>query len=274
MRGGGSPTSFLTRITCCLRGGQEHKDLKFSQVKRKTVKINGTIKVCYEYTEYGSKNRSGGLKQLKMENKVVVQYEDRNAGERCHVDILDLYFLKVPKEVMKTDTFYLQPLQRCPSDPTKPWFSKQPMGRNKLGQMMKNMGVQAGLSKMYTNHSLRAFGASKMFQQGVPEKLIQERTGHRSIEALRKYEQTSDEQKEEISLIMNAAIPTSVPNQVMWHPVNSQGLNNPSNSRPQTQPLFSGCAFSGYSFTVNVIQQPADDDYLQVIDIKDIFTDM
>jgi hypothetical protein len=64
----------------CLRGGQEHKYLKFSQFKRKTSNIRGVSKVFYEYTEHGSKKRSGGLKQLKMENKVVAQYEDASAG--------------------------------------------------------------------------------------------------------------------------------------------------------------------------------------------------
>ena len=168
----------------CLRGGQEHRDLKFSQIKRKTVNVNGCIKVCYEYTEHGSKNRSGGIKQLRLENKVVVQYEDVHAGNRCHVEILDKYFMKVPKEAKEANAFYLAPLQRTPCDPTKPWFSKQPMGRNKLAGMMKTMSLQAGLPRIYTNHSLRAFGATKMFQQGVSEKIIQERTGHRSCEAL------------------------------------------------------------------------------------------
>jgi hypothetical protein len=93
----------------CLRGGQEHKDLKFSQLKRKVVDVNGCSKVCYEYTEHGSKNRSGGIKQLRIPNKVVVQYEDPQAGERCHVEILDKYFLKVPKEAIEADTFYIRP---------------------------------------------------------------------------------------------------------------------------------------------------------------------
>ena len=38
-----------------------------------------------------------------------------------------------------------------------------------------------------------------MFQRGVPEKLIKERTGHRSLEALRKYEHASEEQVAKVS---------------------------------------------------------------------------
>ena len=38
---------------------------------------------------------------------------------------------------------------------------------------------------MKTNHSLRATAASELFCANVPEKLIQERTGHKSLQALR-----------------------------------------------------------------------------------------
>ena len=35
-----------------------------------------------------------------------------------------------------------------------------------------------------TNHSMCATSATEMYETGVPEKAIQERTGHRSLEAL------------------------------------------------------------------------------------------
>ena len=35
--------------------------------------------------------------------------------------------------------------------------------------------------QIHTNHSLRATSTTLMFKGGVPEKLIQERTGHRSL---------------------------------------------------------------------------------------------
>ena len=56
--------------------------------------------------------------------------------------------------------------------------------------MVKSMFAMIGVSGK-TNHSLRATGASMMFQAGVPEKIVQERTGHRSLEALRMYECTT-----------------------------------------------------------------------------------
>ena len=37
-----------------------------------------------------------------------------------------------------------------------------------------------------------------MFQKGVPEKIIAERTGHRSLAGLRAYEKTTDEQEKSV----------------------------------------------------------------------------
>ena len=59
-----------------------------------------------------------------------------------------------------------------------------------------------------TNHSLRASGASALFQAGIPEKIVQERTGHRSIKALRMYERTTTEQHMAVSHVLS--IVTSV----------------------------------------------------------------
>ena len=43
-----------------------------------------------------------------------------------------------------------------------------------------------------------------MYESGVPEKLIQERTGHRSLEALRSYERSSASQHQAVSQILSA----------------------------------------------------------------------
>ena len=78
---------------------------------------------AYIYTENGSKNRSGGLAQMRVENKVVPSYVVPEVGERCHVAILDLYLSKVPSDALEKDNFYLRPLQNKPDDPCAPWFT-------------------------------------------------------------------------------------------------------------------------------------------------------
>ena len=132
---------------------------------------------------------------------------------------------------------------------------------------MKSMSADAGLSQQYTNHSLRAFGATKMFQEGLPEKLIQERTGHRSAEALRQYQRTSEEQKIMASHIMNGTLADNPKLQSTSHSAMQQLLPCTSSSiQPAAQQIFSyhpsirqepsfvACSFQGCSITINIVQ--------------------
>ena len=68
------------------------------------------------------------------------------------------------------------------------------------------MCEEAGLSKHKTNHSLRVTGATSLYKGGVSEQEIQQRTGHRSIEALRKYERTGEEQHKAVSSMFSSPV--------------------------------------------------------------------
>ena len=61
--------------------------------------------------------------------------------------------------------------------------------------MVAAMFEGAGGQERQTNHLLRVTGATALYTGDVPEREIQQRTGHRSLEALRKYERTSEQQK-------------------------------------------------------------------------------
>ena len=57
-----------------LRGGQEHRGLQLSQLKR--------FKDRYVYYENTSKNRNGTFKQLRIKSKVVPLFPYPEAGSR------------------------------------------------------------------------------------------------------------------------------------------------------------------------------------------------
>ena len=183
----------------CLRGGAEHRCLKLSQFTCCSEPDHH-----YIYTENSSKNRQGGFAQLRVENKVVPIFANSSAGDRCHVHILDTYISKLPEEVKGRDFFYARPLPAVPVDPKKPWFAPVPIGKNSLNTMLKDMCHEAGITGRKTNHSLRAIGASELFAAGVPEKIIKERTGHRSLDALHVYEHTTSTQHQAVSTILGS----------------------------------------------------------------------
>ncbi len=60
---------------------------------------------------------------------------------------------------------------------------------------MSEITAESGVTVHYTNHSLRATAVTRMFNKGVPEKLIAEKSGHRSLKALRVYERPSVSQE-------------------------------------------------------------------------------
>ena len=170
-----------------LRGGEEHRFLHLSQLQRHFSPDR------YEYTEEGSKNNPGGLADVRMQrpNKIVPIYATPTAGNRCHVKILDLYLSKIPPEAIQHDYFYLKPIKTFSSDgANKTWYTNQPVGKHILGRMVQGMFRDADLKKKATNHSLRATGTTELYRCGVPENVIKERTGHKSLDGLRAYERT------------------------------------------------------------------------------------
>ena len=241
----GSPKQLLRAVfylngrNFCLRGGEEHRQLKLSQLQRCTDPDR------FVYTEHASKNRSGGLRQLRVENKVVPVYADPQAGIKCHVAVLDLYLSKLPAASASKDVFYLQPLPKVPSDDSKPWYALAPVGRNTLSTMVKNICTDARVGGNKTNHSLRATGTTALFTAGVPEKVIQQRSGHLLLQGLRQYEKVSSEQQQAACRVLSSCENTTF-SEEMEKPTTSD-LEPASVSSPLPGMHFSGC-------TVNIYQ--------------------
>ena len=179
----------------CLRGGVEQRGLKVSQFQRKYNPEH------YVYIENGSKNNSGA--NVRVENKVVPVYANLESGQRCLVPLLDNYISKLPPVAFEKDAFYMRPKPVAPSDATSPWYDAVPVGKESLHTMLPKMCETAGIEHK-SNHSLRATGATEMFAANVPEKLIQSRTGHRSVDALRLYERPSADQNQAVSNILTS----------------------------------------------------------------------
>jgi integrase len=88
---------------------------------------------------------------------------------------------------------------------TKPtedeWYSDARVGINTISKVVGKLCDKAGLEGFYSNHSLRATAATRMYNADIPEQLICEKTGHRS-DAVRSYKRTSADQMMEASDIV------------------------------------------------------------------------
>ena len=188
-----------------LRGVKEQVDLCFGQLIRMIEPDR------YTYYEHGSKNHSGGVSD-KSHGKIVTIID--TPPHVSHVQILDAYLSRVPPEVQPTDRFYLQPLPFTPTG-NRAWYWANPLGKNKLQHMVKEMFRQANIEGNFTNHSLRATCATQLFNAGVPEVLVQKQTGHKSLDSLRLYERVTTSQKKVVSGIIRPIVSNSCASNVV-----------------------------------------------------------
>ena len=142
----------------------------------------------------------GGLKDLKYSPRVIRHLccpSDNSDHFPCLVNCYAKYLESVKSLSVKTDGFYFRPN----SDSAKFCFDNVPVGMNSLNKILPDkLCGEAGLTRK-TSHSLRVTCATTLFQNLVEEKLIRERTGHRS-NALYKYEKTNVDQLRKVSEIL------------------------------------------------------------------------
>ena len=113
----------------------------------------------------------------------------------CIVNCYSLYLEKVKSLAEEIDAFYFKP------HPNEFSCQKIPIGIHTLSKILpEKLCVKAGLPRK-TSHNLRVTCTTRLFQESVDEKLIRERTGHRS-NALFKYEKSSSAQQHQVSNIL------------------------------------------------------------------------
>ncbi|VDI42844.1 Hypothetical predicted protein [Mytilus galloprovincialis] len=180
---------WLIGVNFGIRGGQEHRSLTMDN-----------FKICpgyIQYTESISKTYRGGFEHRNIKPHSAKSYSNAQQPDRCIVNVFQLYLTKLPAE-RPPSVFYYKLLATC----AKPvWFSKQPVGRQKLENIVKDIMNDARVDFFFTKHSLRDTTASRLFNAGVPEQLVQKQTGHRS-NAIWSYNRPSEGQKRKVSEIL------------------------------------------------------------------------
>ena len=195
--GTSNPTQLLNTVVFCIgKGfalwvGMEHRALHGLAFKSQLQFMCDSDREHYlRYTkDIGMKTIKGGLKHKKVTVKTVDLYAT-DRPEWCPLHVIIKYLCLVPKD-LTCSAFYLQP--RCKFF-GKVWYLNRPAGINKLCNVVGQMAREAGLPGYYTNHSLHAGTATKMYQSDINEQFIQEVTGHRSL-AVYGYKRTSQKQR-------------------------------------------------------------------------------
>ena len=194
---------YLVGLNCALRAGKEHRALRSIPFDSQFEWIHDEVKGQYfiRYTEdLGLKTNKGGLRHRKIDTKSVDVFPIPNSY-RCPVRIIGYYMSLMPMN-RSTNAFYLQPLKNF--TPTC-WYQDSPVGVNRLQKTIKSIAKKGGLPGFYTNHSLRATCATRLYHNNCDEQLIMEITGHRS-NSVRSYKRTCSDQRRVASNIINGNI--------------------------------------------------------------------
>ena len=149
-----------------------------------------------QYLEYGScekqKNHPRDVEAASYRSEARVYA--RPGNPLCPVAAYEMYLSLLHTE--------LDALWQRPNDKWQPgrfWYYKAPLGDSSLNSMMKKMSSDAGLSKIYTNHCLRATASKGLADAGFERTDIYVVTGHRNIKSLDPYiNMPSDAKKKKI----------------------------------------------------------------------------
>jgi len=76
------------------------------------------------------------------------------------------------------------------------WYSKVPLGHNLLQNTVSHLMKSVNYTGYYTNHSLRASAATRLFTSSVDEQAIMSVTGHSSTDGVRAYKCMSEKLRE------------------------------------------------------------------------------
>ena len=91
-------------------------------------------------------------------------------------------------------------------DSDKVWYCNSPVGEKKLGTFLSNLSKSLNFATIYTNHSIRATGASILSKCMFGPSQVMAVTGHKSMQSLSVYQRVSDQEKIQMGESLTANI--------------------------------------------------------------------
>ncbi|XP_076879189.1 uncharacterized protein KIAA1958-like [Brachyhypopomus gauderio] len=171
------------------------------------------------------------------------------AGEMCPVASFELYVSKLPVD---TPAFYLQPKKSAHlSDAV--WYSAMPLGVNQLSKMLPRICKEAGTSRVYTNHCLRATAIQSLSDAGMEAREIITVSGHKSETSLKSYWRPSLQSRKRWSNVLSVACnPTDDLEEPPKKTPNAQECNCTTlKQTPQLESFFKNCTMGSVQINVH-----------------------
>lgn len=120
--------------------------------------------------------------------------------ENCPVSVIKFYMSHL---CPANEYFWQRPKAKFSQQ--SPSFCDQKVGINKISNFMKDLSAAGKLSKMYTNHAVRATAISILGETFEDTDVVAV-SGHKQLSSLTTYKRTSDEKKIQMSATIHGAM--------------------------------------------------------------------
>ena len=192
---------FHINLYWCRRGREGQRELT-KQSFQFLMDESGREYVSMTHDE-ATKNHPGGIDDVSSVEKEARMYSTSDDQLFDGLNCLKMYLQKLNP---RCEALFQYP-KRAVTKEDQVWYDNKPLGVNKLAGMMKEISKLASLSKIYTNHSVRATAITLWSDRQVPSRHIMAISGHRSEASLRNYNaRPSSEQLRACSDILSSAL--------------------------------------------------------------------
>lgn len=171
-----------------------------------TVDANGQ-EYCFIQCNLLHKNVKASLSAKEFSDMKQARMYENTCVERCPVKSLKSYINYLPPQTKDNALFPL-------ITKTGKLSNLAVVGKNTLGDLLKNLSSQLALSKNYVNHCLRVTGINVMHESGMSNEAIAAVTGHKSSASVQRYIRTSDQQLQTASRCLSDVSCTTSKNEM------------------------------------------------------------
>ena len=108
--------------------------------------------------------------------------------DRCPVLLFENYLMQQPSQICQFHCPFYLAMNYIPS-PWSKWYKNQRMGKDRVGQFMKEIASEGTLSGKKTNQSVRKTMITPLSSSNIPDTPNHENCGHRNVQSLNCYKQ-------------------------------------------------------------------------------------
>ena len=180
------------------RARDESRRLQWGDIGIENDPVTGKQVLVWK-AERGSKTRQGDGHCRAFNPKA---YATEN--EHCPVHLYLKFASHRPEEMKRPEAPFFLAInhKRKPADPV--WYSRAPLGKNKIGEFLTKAAKNAGLPGNVTNHSVRKTCISRLMDAEIPVNYVAQLSGHKNLKSLDSYKTASDDHQRKMSLLISS----------------------------------------------------------------------